>query len=540
MIRSPFRRVFGGYLTEGSAYEPEHAVSKRTTRGAPLSWTDARRERPPVPEWRLVSPERPLVVDLDGSLLRVDTLHESIISNARHPRTLLKAGIALLRHGKAGMKRALASESRVNVDLLPTNPAVVELMELHAASGGRVVLATGADSAIAHGVAARFPAITEVMASDGVTNLTSESKARALVASFGEYGFDYVGNSRADVAVWRHAEKSYLARASASATLPRWSPLPLEAVLADSRPKQSGLWLRQVRVHQSLKNILLFLPVLAAHELTDPDILGRALLGFITFTLMAFSVYLLNDLLDVDADRLHPRKKHRPIAAGWVDPLTAALVGVVCATVSVTLAFAIDPLFASVLVAYAVLTIAYSFWLKRITLVDVVTLAMLYMIRIVAGAVVAGIALSFWFTGVTLFLFLSLALAKRYAELLTTSRGEKGIPGRAYTRDDIGAILALGVASGLGATLLMAIYIQSDAVDRLYPASTVLWLIIPTMFFWIANLWITAGRGKMNDDPVIFALRDRASLISGAILIVLFFVASLPEAADLINRLGIS
>ncbi|WP_156997184.1 UbiA family prenyltransferase [Agromyces aureus] len=485
----------------------------------------------------VVNPTRPLVVDLDGSLLRGDTLHESIVANLRHPLVIAAAVVALLTSGKAAMKRRLAQTGRVEVALLPANAAVLSLMEARKGDGGQVFLATGADSAIAESVAERFPSIDAVFASDGSTNLTSHAKATALTAEFGEGGFDYVGNSQADVEIWRRAHTSYLATTDRSAAAPGWAGRDLE-VLADPGPTRLRAWGRELRVHQSLKNTLLFLPLIAAHEFTNVFAVAATLAGFIAFTLMASSVYLLNDVLDVNLDRVHRRKKSRPVAAGWIDPLHALAGSLVLAVAALTLGFVIGLGFALVLVGYAVLTLSYSLWLKRITLVDVVTLAMLYMIRIVAGAVVTGITLSFWFTGVTLFLFLSLAFVKRYAELHSANGSSRRLPGRGYSGDDVHAILALGVASGMASTVLMAIYIQSDAVSRLYPAPVVLWLVIPVLFLWIGNLWIKAGRGQMHDDPVIFALRDPSSLVIGAVVLLLFVVASMPVTAELFGRIA--
>ncbi|MEF3405210.1 UbiA family prenyltransferase [Agromyces sp. CCNWLW203] len=481
-----------------------------------------------------MKPERPLVVDLDGSLLRGDTLHESVVANLRHPAAVVSAAWALAAHGKAPMKRRLAETNRLDVTLLPTNSAVVSLMKGHAEQGGLIYLATGADRSVADAVAVRFDMFDAVFASDGLANLTSQAKADMLTTTFGERGFDYVGNSPEDAAVWSRAERAYLATTEARPRVPRWAGREVE-LLSDPGPTRLRAWLKELRVHQSLKNTLLFLPLIAAHEFTNPTALLLTIAGFIAFTFMASSVYLLNDLLDVNLDRAHRTKRDRPIAAGWIRPMHALYASAGLAIAALVLGILIGLSFAVVLVLYAALTFSYSYWLKRITLVDVITLAMLYMIRIVAGAVVTGIALSFWFTGVTLFLFLCLAFVKRYAEL-HSSQGSP-VPGRGYHGDDVHTILALGVGSGLASTLLLAIYIQSPAVSLLYPAAVVLWLVIPTVFYWIGNLWIKAGRGEMHDDPVIFALRDRASLVAAAIVLALFVAASLPATADLVERM---
>lgn len=479
-----------------------------------------------------MQPQRPLIVDVDGTLLRSDSLQEAVAANLRHPFALIQAGIVLVFRGKAAMKRTLAQTGRTDLASLPFNAATLALVDERVASGGAVYLATGADQAVAESLITRIDGVTGVFASDGVVNLTGAAKAQSLVEEFGEAGFDYAGNSRADIPVWASSHDTYVATLRRSG-IPRWArSLTFDQVLRDPAPPLARAWAKELRLHQSLKNLLLFLPLVAAHELADPSRVVSAIGGFVAFCLMASSVYLVNDLLDVSADRAHARKQNRPIAAGWIAPLHALLISVVLALGALSLALFLSPRFLAVLVAYAVMTTAYSVWLKRIVLVDIVILALLYMVRIVAGAVVTDIALSFWFTGVTLFLFLSLALVKRYAEAHQAQSNARGIPGRGYFGDDVHAILALGTSAGVASVLLMATYVQSSAVSVLYPAPTILWLVIPLFFYWISNLWVKAGRGQMNDDPVIFALRDRASVVSALLIVVTFVVASLPSVTD--------
>ncbi|QRY41712.1 UbiA family prenyltransferase [Microbacterium hominis] len=477
---------------------------------------------------------KPLVVDLDGSLLRSDSLHESIAAHLRRPGRLWAAASAG-RRGRAAFKRALAPGTEEALADAPLNPAVYALIGDAVAVGREVVIATGADDGVARAIASRVNGVREVIASDGQTNLTGAHKADELVSRFGRGGFDYVGNAPVDAAIWDAADVAYLATSRATG-VPAWArERSFAAVLRDPRPPSWRVWMRALRVHQSLKNLLLFLPLIASHTLTDPTLLARAIIGFVAFTLMASAVYLLNDTLDIASDRTHPRKRSRPIAAGWISPLHAVAASGALVLCAILVASLLGPGFVTILLAYAAMTTAYSFWLKRITVVDIVTLALLYMVRIVAGAVATGIALSFWFTGVTLFLFLSLALVKRYAEAHQAREEGRDIRGRGYSGDDVHAILALGAATGVSAVLLLAIYIQSDAVSTLYAAPAVLWLVIPLLFAWIAHLWITAGRGDVHDDPLVFALRDPASLVAGALVLIVFFIASLPVTADVLS-----
>jgi 4-hydroxybenzoate polyprenyltransferase len=477
-----------------------------------------------------VKTPHPLIVDLDGSLLRTDSLHESVAAALVRPSVLATAVGCLARSGKAALKRHLASKAPIDVALLPVNEDVLAFIESQRLSGRPVYLATGADASVAEQVLSRFPSFEGAFSSDGRINLTGERKAELLVREFGREGFDYVGNSREDLAVWKHANRSHLVSKHPEPQLPRWARgVTFDSIIREASAPKWRVWLKELRVHQSLKNVLLFLPILAAHEFVP---LSIALLigGFFAFTLMASSVYLLNDLLDLTSDRMHARKSRRPLAAGRILPLHALVASFLLAVAALTLAAFVGVGFTLVLVLYAILTCLYSFWLKRIALVDVTILAMLYMIRILAGAVIADISLSFWFTSVALFLFISLALVKRYTELAPQllAEGNHALPGRGYTRPDTAIVLPLGIASGIAVLLLMAIYLQSDAVAVLYPSEVFLWLVIPVMFYWIGNMWMQAGRGAMHDDPIVFALKNPASLASGLVIASLFVAASSP------------
>jgi 4-hydroxybenzoate polyprenyltransferase len=479
-----------------------------------------------------MKPTTPLIVDLDGSLLRTDTLHELIAASLGRPGVLFGALRQFISHGRAGLKRHLADNVPIDVNLLPVNSQVLEFVRTEHAKGRVVYLATGADAGIAEAITRRFSEFSGSFASDGDTNLTSNNKGDLLERKFGAEGFDYIGNSVKDRAVWQKASRAYLASHRPMTRPPRWSRgVSFAGMLAE--PGRSGwwLWLRELRVHQSVKNVLIFLPTIAAHVFDAQNLL-RLVGGFAAFTLMASSVYLLNDLLDLRSDRLHTRKSQRPLAAGRILPLHALVASVVLAVVALASGIAIGIDFMLVLVSYAVLTCLYSFWLKRVTLIDVVVLAMLYMVRILAGAVISDIELSFWFTGVTLFLFISLALVKRYTELSRAMSidGSQSLHGRGYTRGDSAVILPLGIGTGIAVLMLMAIYLQSDAVTLLYPSAVLLWLVIPALFYWIANMWIQAGRGAMHDDPIVFAFKNPASLASAGIIALLYLVASTPFA----------
>lgn len=474
----------------------------------------------------------PLVVDLDGSLLRSDTLQELFAASLRRPAVLLAGGWELISRGRAALKEFLSSELVLDFALLPLNESVRDYVARESETGRQVILATGADSRIAQEIVRLNPQFSGYLASDGVRNLTGEEKARALVEKFGLKQFDYVGNSTQDRAVWSVARHAILV--SSSKATPRWARgVAFAETLRDHRPGRWMVWSRQLRVHQSLKNLLLFIPALAGHSLTLQN-LFLLVGGFLAFTLMAFSVYLLNDLLDVASDRSHSSKSRRPIASGVIRPLDALLVAIVLCCTSLLVGFAISAVFGLVLLLYAAMTWLYSAWLKRIALVDVIMLALLYMVRILAGSALVGIALSFWLTGFTLFLFVSLAFVKRYTEFRARQLADGSdlvMPGRGYISSDETVVLTFGTGAGMGAVLLMASYIQSEDVSALYPSTGVLWLILPAMLFWVFNVWLKAARGDMHDDPIVFALKDRASLVSGALMVSLAAVAASPALA---------
>jgi 4-hydroxybenzoate polyprenyltransferase len=282
-----------------------------------------------------------------------------------------------------------------------------------------------------------------------------------------------------------------------------------------------------MRLHQWLKNLLAFLPLAGAHQLSNWSLLQQAALAFVAFGLCASSVYILNDLMDLESDRLHPRKRKRPFAAGLVSPLTGLALAALLLMVAFSLALAMQPAFVGWLGVYFAVTIAYTFFLKRRVLVDCLTLGGLYTLRIVAGGAAVGVPPSFWLLAFSLFLFLSLAFVKRYSELILVAKAAKlEAHGRGYQAGDLSIVQAMGVASGFTAVMLMALYINGDTVLKLYSRPEVLWLTIPVLLYWVSRMWMQAHRGNLDDDPVIFAVRDRYSLACGALFVAVLWAAT--------------
>ena len=466
----------------------------------------------------------PLCVDLDGTLIRSDTLHEAVMQLARHRPLALLSLPRWLMGGKAALKRELAERVDIGAAGLPYRAPVLDLIAQARAQGRRVVLATAAPEKVAQAIAGHLGLFDEVLASGDSHNLSARHKADALVARFGEGGFDYVGNHRDDLPVIAHARRGFL--------LCRPGGLRRQAArvhaapgFLDPEPRGVRPWLKMLRVHQWLKNLLVFVPIAAGHQLGDAGLLGQAILAFVAFSLCASSVYIVNDLLDLSADRQHLRKRRRPFASGDV-PIAAGVATVpLLLLVAAAIALTLPVRFVGALAGYFLLTSLYSFWLKRQIIVDVMLLAGLYTMRILAGAAATGIPPSFWLLGFSMFLFFCLAMVKRYSELRLAVEGGSTLAGRGYHTADLPVILALGTASGMVSVLILGLYTQAEIVPALYPSPEWLWLVPPAMFYWIARLWMKAQRGEVDDDPVVFAARDWQSLVVIAVMGALFLLA---------------
>ena len=459
----------------------------------------------------------PLVVDLDGTLIHTDMLHELALRVLRDsPVDTLRIPFWLSR-GKAILKRQLSQRVEIDPTSLPYNADLLEWLKAQKSAGRHLVLCTASDASLATSIARHLQIFDEVIASDGAVNMGGTQKADTLERRFGRSGFDYVGNSAADLAVWERARRAVVVNASAG--LARLARRVCEVELVFPPPAAGAkAWVRALRVHQWAKNALLFVPMLAAHEFASTTTWLTLLLAFVSFSLCASSVYIANDLFDLASDRAHPRKRHRPFASGQVPAWAGVLVVPLLLGVSLVLGSYVGASFLGWLGFYFALTCAYSWGLKRVVLVDCLALATLYTLRIVAGAAAASNALSFWLLAFSAFLFLSLAFVKRYAELAATAvEAEDRLHGRGYYGSDAPLIQTLGVTSGYASVLVLALYLNSDAVVRLYASPEMMWAAVPVLLFWVSWMWMQAHRGKMHEDPVIFALKDRGSLVAGAV-----------------------
>jgi len=470
-------------------------------------------------------PDVPLAIDLDGTLVRTDTLHESLLALFKHAPWLLLLLPWWVLKGKACFKAEVARRVALDATRLPYNEELLAFLREEQARGRRLVLATAADRRIADAVAEHLGGLfSEVHASDGTVNLSGARKLARLKESLGR--FDYAGNDAVDLPLWRESRQMVVVHAPAS-VLRRARGLGREVHRVFERPHVGPrVWVKALRVHQWAKNALVFVPVLAAHKALDVDLLLKATLGFVAFSLCASSVYVLNDLLDLESDRRHPTKCKRPFAACAL-PVSMGLVlapALLLAGAAVCLLLA--PAFAALLATYYALTLAYSLRLKQVVMLDVLVLAGLYTVRIFGGSLAAGVPTSSWLMMFSMFLFLSLALVKRLSEVRRLRlTHEASAHGRGYLAQDYEQLASLGAAAGQVSVLVLALYITSKEVTALYSHPERLWLLCPVMLYWVGRVWVLAHRGLVNEDPLVFALRDRVSYGVGFVSALVVWVA---------------
>jgi len=468
--------------------------------------------------------ERPLVVDLDGTLIRADLLIESCFALLSDAPLRLPAVLATLPHGRAALKAALAAEVPLDVAGLPFNQDLLALLRAERAQGRRIYLATASDARYGRAVADELGLFDGVFASDGTTNLKGAEKARVLCEAFGRGGFDYAGNSTADLPVWQDAGAVLVVNASAGLLRTVAQRFPDATVITPNRPAARD-YIRALRPHQWLKNLLLLVPGFAAHRFDLPMVLA-SILALISFSLCASSVYLLNDLLDLRHDREHHSKRNRPFAAGRVDLRHGVAMFIAALAGAIGIALLLPLPFLATLVCYIALTLAYSLVLKRRPILDVITLAGLYGIRMVAGGAATAVSLSPWLLAFSIFFFLCLALVKRSTELIDRlDRGAADPPGRGYRLSDLTVLQTMAGAAGYVAVLVFILYINSPVIAGLYRASDWLWVIPGILLYWISRVLMLTHRGEMHDDPVVFAARDRTSLACAGLIAVVMLVS---------------
>ncbi len=469
---------------------------------------------------------RVIAVDLDGTLTLTDTLYESALVLARSKPIMLFLLPFWLVKSVAYFKLKVAENSVLDVTTLPYNAPFIDWLKEQKARGKTIVLCTAANELIARNVYKHFDLFDDFIASDETTNLKSANKRKELEDKYGEHGYDYAGNSSADLEVWAGAAQAIVVNASVTVLTKASKVASVSETFPSENPNLS-VWLKALRVHQWLKNLLLFVPLLAAHQFGNFQSLATLTLAFISFSLCASSVYIINDLLDLESDRRHPRKKNRPFASAKLPISLGLVVALALIGSSVTLGAVVGEEFLVILLLYLSLTVAYSMALKRLVLIDCLTLATLYTVRIIAGAVAVSVSLSFWLLAFSVFMFFSLALVKRYAELKVQILEAKSFAhGRGYVVSDAPLLQTLGVTSGYISALVLALYVQSEDIVSLYAQPLAIWLVLPILLFWVSWVWLKAERGEMHDDPIVFAASDKASLVVTVLTVVVFIYAA--------------
>ncbi len=475
-----------------------------------------------------------LCVDLDGTLIRADLSVENLLAAfKREPWILLLVPLWLLR-GKAHLKSQLARRAEVDATALPYNESVLTLIQSARHNGRAVWLVTGSHKTHAERVQAHLGLFDAVVATDEHTNLTGARKASRLNELLGEGRYEYAANGSIDIPIWSSA---------GAAITVETPPAVVSAVAAMGKPHLDVAappgrhvvrrWLKAIRIHQWSKNALLFVPLITAHQLFDLRLWGAAIAAFFAMGLCASATYIINDLFDLDADRHHAKKRSRPFAAGTLSVQSGIAACLLMLIAGLSIALQLPAAFQFALAGYLVATLLYSFRLKRVASLDVLLLAGLYTLRVIAGAWATGVALSFWLLAFSMFMFLCLALVKRVAELIELQKRQAAagqltgsIRGREYGIEDIQILQIMGATSGYIAVLVLALYINSPDVTKLYATPEILWLIAPLMLLWITRLWVITTRGYMDDDPIFFAIKDPETWVTAALTAVILAAAS--------------
>jgi len=466
----------------------------------------------------------PLVVDLDGTLTPTDTLIESLIQLIkRKPLSLLKLPFWIFK-GRAAFKDKVASSTALSLENYPFREILLEYLRGEKEKGRRLILATATHKSIAESISMRLGIFDKVLASDERLNLKGKVKLQAIQDEVGTE-FVYAGDSRADIPIWLAARAAILVGVSPSVGRVIKQKIPVEFEI-EKDPFRFSTWLRALRVHQWSKNLLLFVPLLTAFSFIDVVKLTTIVIAFFAFSLIASATYIVNDLWDLENDRVHPRKRLRPLASARI----SIIQGIIAAGISLSFGFFLAQMvslnFFLILLLYLVLTSSYSWVLKEHVIVDVIMLSVLYTLRIYAGSVAIEVTISFWLLAFSIFVFFSLALVKRCAELVSLGQNASvAMRGRAYRVTDLVVLWPLGVGAALSAMVVFGLFISASETQERYATPDMLWLVVIALVYWLSRLWIKTSRGEMHDDPVVYAMKDNVSRITIMVMIIIMTVA---------------
>jgi len=467
-----------------------------------------------------------LIVDLDGTLVKTDLLVEMFLLALGNNFFSGIFSLFTLRKGRAAFKRKLVNETTLDITALPYNQNVIDYIEERRSRGYKTMLVTASDQLIADKIGQHVQLFDEIHGSNGQVNLKGEKKAQFLIEKIGKQNFAYIGDSAADFAVWEHSNK--IITVNVSSKIKRKADNKFKKVehLDSSQSKLKNL-VKLIRPHQWVKNLLVFIPLLAGHQFTENAIF-KSFLAFIAFSMIASGIYIFNDLFDIQNDRQNPEKRKRSIASGNVLVTRAVVICSFLLIGGLTLAGRINTNLLLISILYVTTTIVYSIYLKRLIIIDICFLSIFYTLRLLAGSEASEVPLSFWLAAFSTFFFFSLASIKRLNELVeSTSRGTLKIKGRGYHSEDLPIISQIATASGLTAVLIMALYLNSDEVIALYKFPQALWGICLVLLFWVNRFIVLANRGKIYGDPIVFSIKDRTSYYSGFLILLLIIIANI-------------
>ena len=465
----------------------------------------------------------PLYVDLDGSLTRCDSFYENALLLLKiKPLMFLRIPAWLLR-GRANLKEQVAKHARLNPSDLSYNDSLLEYLREQKKAGRRLILATGAHETIAQAVIKHLPIFDGYLATSHGQNLSGVRKLAAIKERDKEFG--YAGNAAVDLPIWREAREAIVVNAPRRVEKAVHKFGNVAKVFQDRMSTQRAIR-KAMRIHQWSKNLLLFVPLLLTPNVMSASMMLKVILAFFGFSLTASGVYVTNDLFDLGGDRNHPTKKNRPLARGDLSIPLAMLLALLFFSLGIMLSYLLHWRFFALVCTYAIITTLYSMVLKKIMMVDVITLALLYSARLIGGGYVCSIPLSFWLLSFFWFFFSSLALAKRSTELLhTRDRRKLSKTRRGYLAQDLGMVNLLGVAFAASSIVVFSLYIDTPRTQMIYQHHQLLWATSLLLTYWLGRLWILTGRGEMEQDPIVFALKDPATYFIGVAMMLLVVAA---------------
>lgn len=469
---------------------------------------------------------RQIYVDLDGTLIKTDLFFEAILKLIKKNPLYIFSLIFWILQGRPVAKEKVAERVDIEAENLPYQQELLDYLKMKKEQGWSLILATASHIRYAQKISDHLGIFDNIIATDQKNNMKGSRKLEEIQKLSAGNPFSYAGDSKADIPIWDAAHSNIFVNAPKSAIQNAKKCDKVEKVISTRSRSMARAFFKGMRPQQWAKNILVFVSLITAHQYTDDDIVITFLLAFVCFSLCASGVYFMNDLLDIEADRHHKTKHKRPIASGDL-PIPYGIMG---AIILPFLAFSIAMVFLRiefvlVLAFYFIVTNLYSFSLKTISTADVMTLAVLYTLRVIAGAVAADIELSSWLLTYSIFLFVSLAYLKRYIEISSLASNGENAKGRGYSADDAETMYSLGTANITASIIVLALYLNSEDVMVQYHHPQILLMLCFLMLYWSNRIWVGARRGKITDDPVIFAIKDKVSRYIGVAFILTVLVA---------------